>query len=90
MGDFESVILVLRCYKIVFLFLSFETAFESQKSDLKQDFAAYFSEIESFWAQKDRHLVQWVGSFSFSNLVGKSPYSIGKNRVKVNDEHQTI
>ena len=57
LGDFESVILVLRCYKIVLLFLSFETAFESQKSNLKRDFAAYFSEIESFWAQKDWHLV---------------------------------
>ena len=54
--------------------MSFETAFESQKSDLKQDFAAYFSEIESFWAQKDRHVVQWAGSFSFSNSVGKSAH----------------
>ena len=53
LGDFESVILVLRCYKIVLLFWSFKTAFESQKSDLKRDFATYFSEIELFWAQKD-------------------------------------
>ena len=74
LDDFESVILKLRCYKIVLLFLSFKTAFESQKSDLKQDFATYFSEIESFWAQKDRHLVQWAGSFSFSNSVGKSTH----------------
>ena len=35
LGDFESVILVLRCNKIVLLFLGFKTAFESQKSDLK-------------------------------------------------------
>ena len=74
LGDFESVILVLKCYKIVLLFLSFKTAFESQKSDLKRNSAAYFSEIELFWAQKDWHLVQWDGSFSFLNPVGESAH----------------
>ena len=53
LADFESVILKLRCYKIVLLFLSFKTAFELQKSDLKRGFVAYFSEIELFWAQND-------------------------------------
>ena len=74
LDDFESVILKLRCYKIVLLFLSFKTAFESQKSDLKRGFVAYFSEIESFWAQNDWHVVQWASSFSFSNPTGGSAH----------------
>ena len=53
LADFESVILKLRSYKIVLLFLSFKTAFELQKSNLKRGFVAYFSEIELFWAQND-------------------------------------
>ena len=74
LGDFESVILVLRHHKIVLLFLSFKMTFESQKSNLKRDFTAYFSENESFWAQKNWHVVQWAGSFSLLKPVGESAH----------------